>query len=124
LNEMQTATDIQSDQVITLYTKVLDTALELAKVDQLKEAQTLDPEVVQRILGKDTKVLQHDFDELIGKQLKETLMTDKVKSMEDYAETLVTSMPEFAGMSVYSIRANGGQTLQRFIDELRKAAKD
>ena len=126
LNEMQTVTTVSSDKVIEMYELVLKTALELAQADKLKEAQKLPPDLVAEILSPTTAVAQKEFDELMKKKPKATILGPDNKpytDMRTYAQHLVETTPEFKDDTVYGIRANGGDKLQHLIDALKKAVE-
>jgi len=121
LDELQTTTTLDKDEVKSLYTLVLQTALELAKADQMKELQTLPPEVAERILGGDTLALQKTFDQLLTSPIKEN--ENGAKTMEQYADYLVKTMPIFKDDSLYNIRANGGMKLETLTSEMKKVVQ-
>jgi hypothetical protein len=130
LNEMQTANKIDPAEVTKLYTKVIDVAVELAKVDvavATKQAISQgagQKELLEQMLGSQTAVLQVQFDELMKKTPTTKGPDGKAfVDMDAYAEHLVETRPEFKGDSVYGIRARGGPKLESFIAELRKATE-
>jgi len=124
LNEMQFRNELTNAEIQLLYTKVIDTALELAKVDQLKAAQSLPPDVVNALLSSDAQTLREEFDNLLKTSLKDDAVKPAgVTTMEDYANNLVATDPEFKDETLWGVRSRAGPKLQALIEKLRAVAK-
>jgi hypothetical protein len=123
LNELQTVTALEKAEVLEMYRLVLQTALELAKIDQLKEAQLVDPAVARQILSASNVPLRVDLDELLERPARADVVPGQTfQTVEDYAEYLVRTDPEFRDQTLAGIRARGGEPLRRLTEKLRAAA--
>jgi len=126
LNELQSVAEITSDEAVRLYEKVLEAALALAKAEQLRAAENVEPAVAEAIIGgitsADTVPLRDELDALLPAPVKpNTVSGQNFSKLEQYAEYLVRNDPEFAGQSVAGIRARGGDLLRKLIEKLRAA---
>ena len=128
LNEMQSTAELESAEVVRLYERVLDAALALAKAEQLRAAENVDPAVAEAILAEVTnstpasRALRDELDALLPMPVKADVVPDQTfANLEAYAEYLVRNDPEFAGQSVSGIRARRGGMLRKLVTKLRAA---